>query len=143
MTVALAASSLVFAIPAAFAFYVYVDDAAAWWWIGAPVALLFLTSMVRHSTAVGLHPLVRGIDRAVAASVTIAYTGAAIRAGHAIPAACGAVAALMYGLSKVVSTRYNQPAHVVVHLAGALGLTLHIAMLHERMHAVAAWDELS
>ncbi len=122
MTPALTASSLAFAIPAASAFYMEMT------WIGLSLAMLLVTSTVRHATAVGRHPVVRGIDRVVAASVTLGYTAAAISAGQAIPATCGAVAVLMYGLSKV-SERHNQRAHVAVHLAGALGLTLHIAMM--------------
>ena len=123
MTPALTISSLAFAIPA------YVAWRGDMPMICSTVALLLATSILQHATSIRRHTVLRWVDRVVAASVTVGYTMAAASAGHALPAACGTTAAIMYVASKRCSGASAQRMHVMVHVVGAVGLTGHFVML--------------
>ena len=117
---ALVVSSLAFAVPAAVA-----AATAGSSWVCATMLLLLATSVVQHSSFVGDHPRLMWVDRAVATSLGLYYTGAAVVAGRTFAATCGVAAALLFAQSKrrCFGRRVRIAAHVVVHLLGALGVT--------------------
>ena len=95
--------------------------------MSASMGLLLVTSVLQHGSFVGEHPKLKWVDRAVATTLGLGYTCAAVASGRVLAATCGVASAAMFVQSKRRRMGRRAPhriaAHVAVHVLGALGVT--------------------
>jgi hypothetical protein len=90
------------------------------------MAALCTTSVCQHAY-LGDHPTLKWVDRAVAGSLAIGFTIAAMRRGQVIAATCGVSSMVCYMQSKRVGPGHASMAyHVAVHVLGAAGFVMFI-----------------